>query len=271
MLSPNATKGALQAPSGGLYCSHRVCGVMLKAYRVLIGVLVLAGAWFTTGCSDTRLVTSKRDELSPRVDAIIAARKTAASFDGRTVTTPTIAPVVSDAAPNDESNTLVIEDKDIDELDVETSPQRGPGAYWEASFAVGNECAKNAANVLKFGHFPDDGPHAGAGVCVAWLLRLAYVLVVHVDKKSRPSDEVDVFASGSAVLVDVASNKALGKLTFDESSKGSAMAVIWTKTGQKGSIVTQKATPTVLLMRKALSDKLEKLFPNAKVAGYRPK
>lgn len=241
--------------------------------RIAHRIVVLSGLGFVllaTGCSATRAVTSKRESLTPRIDAITAARKTAAAFDGKSVSAPAVPPVVSGKAPYAPSNTLVIEDKEIDAFATEVSPDKTGSTFYEPSFGSGDDCARDVAHVLKFDHFRDDGPHAGADGCVTWLLALKYVIVVHVDKRSSSGADVDTYASGSAVLVDLSTAKALGKLTFDDSSKGRAEDRIVARTGQRTTVVLDPATGSATLIKRGLADGLTKVFPAAKVDDYRP-
>lgn len=233
-----------------------------------VGVVVAVGVSLM-GCSDTRRITSKREALTPKIDAITAARATAKSFAGGP-SKPAVPIVVSDKAPFDsESNTLIIEDVAIDGFATEIDP-KGLHPRSQLEIGAGDDCAADAASVLRFGHFRDDAPHAGADGCASWLARLAYVVVIPPDSKSSSGADLDTHARGYAVVVALDGGKALGRIPFDESSKGRFENVVNVRTGAEGIRVVDAATGTANLVRAAVSEGLEKTFPGTRFVGYRP-
>jgi len=87
----------------------------------------------------------------------------------------------------------------------------------------GSSCAADVVAVLRFGDFRrPDGPRAVESVekCVNWLLEARYVLVVHTnEKRDEDHDDADTYYSGSGVIVDLTTGKAVGRLTLEGDDK----------------------------------------------------
>jgi hypothetical protein len=225
------------------------------------------------GCSEKSPITSKRSALEPRLTALRDARKTAAAFTPGAAKPADVAAVVSRKAPYDDSNVIVIIDEEIDafdrEVDCTALAKTGRGVNCsDGRFGAGNTCAMEAASVLKFGHFRDqDTPHARSSVerCAEWLPSAKYALVVHIDSESSRGATAETYAKGYAVLVELASGKPLGRITFDVKEHEELGGETFTKSGQKARYVTKDATSADTLVRNALAEQLVKTFPSAKV------
>jgi hypothetical protein len=227
-------------------------------------------------CSAEGAVKSKRSVLEPRLAQLREARKTAAAFKPEAALPASADPVVSGKAPYEESNTLVITDEEIDsfghEVDCAALAMTGTGASCRGRlFGAGNDCAMNVASVLEHDHFKDkDAPHARASAqkCADWLSNVKYVLVVHIDAESFRGSTAATYAKGKAVLVELASGKALGKIGFDVSSHEELGGTTYTKSGREARFVTRQATSTDALVQNELGAKLQSAFPAANVARW---
>lgn len=232
------------------------------------GLLLLVVA-----CSAKGALSSKRSALEPKLTALRAARKSATTFKSDAAKSTDAAAVVSAKAPYEESNTVVITDEEIDafdrEVDCDALAKTGKGINCnDGRFGSGNLCAMEVASVLKFDRLRDpDRPYArnSAQECADWLARVKYALIVHVDVESSRGATAETYAKGHAVLVDLATDKPLGRVTFDVDGKHELGGETFTKSGQSARYVTKDAPTVDSLVRAALAEQLVKTFPSAKV------